>query len=171
MKKSTKKLTVASLLCALCTVLLLIGSFLEVLDLSVAALSSFIVIFAVIEMGGAYPSLIWLVSSALALLLLPNKLPAVYFSLFFGWYPILKNILERLPSIVSWALKIITFLISQAVIIYISIYVLATDDFTLSIAPALFVSGVAVFVIFDFALTRIITAYLRVWRQKLKFKI
>ena len=83
MKKSTKKLTVAAVLCAATFVVMLVGSIFDVMDLSAAALASFAVIFAVIELGGAYPVLVWLVTSSAAMLLLPNKLPAIYFALFF----------------------------------------------------------------------------------------
>lgn len=171
MKKSTKKLTVASMLCALSVVLLLVGSFVEVMDLSASALASFIVIFAVIELGGAYPLLIWAVSSALAVFLLPNKLPAIYFSLFFGWYPIVKNIYERLHTALSWFLKILSFSASFGLITYISVSIVGAEELTDTLTPLLIALGAVVFVVYDIALTRIISAYIRVWRQKIKFKL
>ncbi len=170
MKKNTKKLTVASMLCALCVVLMLIGSIIEVMDLSVSALASFIVIFAVIEMGGAYPYLIWTAGSILALLLLPNKLPAIYFAMFFGWYPIVKNYFERVAVWLSWILKTAAFVISFGGMLYVSSFFVGADEIMSDITIPLMLVGVLVFVIFDIALTRIIRAYMNIWRKKLKIK-
>ncbi len=171
MKKSTKKLTVASMLCALSFVFMLIGSFIEVMDLSASALASFIIIFAVIELGGAYPALIWAVSSAIALIMLPNKLPAIYFAVFFGWYPIVKNIFERVPTALSWVLKILSFALSFVAAFYIGMFIVGTEEIAAELTPLLAIFGIAVFAVYDIALTRIISAYMKVWRKKLKFKL
>ncbi len=171
MRKSTKRLTVASMLCALCFVLMLVGSFIDVMDLSAAALSSFIVIFAVIELRGAYPTLIWAVSSLAALLLLPNKLPAIYFLMFFGWYPIVKNIFEKLPQILSWILKTVSFALAFGIMLYVGEFFIGTDGNASELTVWLVIIGTGVFVIYDIALTKIITAYMRVWRHKLRIKL
>ena len=170
MKKSTKKLTVASMLCALCFVLMLIGSLIEVVDLSAAALASFAVIFAVIELGGAYPTLIWLSASVIGFLLLPNLLPAVYFSMFFGWYPIAKNYFERLPSVLCWAAKLVSIVVSVAAMYYIGEAVIGVGQQLEALTPILVGGTCAVFVIYDVALSRLISSYMRVWKYKLKIK-
>ena len=76
-RKQTKYLTVSAMLAALGVVLLSLGAMVEVLDISVAVLASLLTVYAVIEMGGAYPWLIWLVTSVLSLLLLPQKTPVI----------------------------------------------------------------------------------------------
>ena len=76
-RKRTKYLTVCAMLCALSVIILSLGSLIEVLDISVAVFASLLCIYAVIEIGGAYPWLVWLVTSVLALLLLPQKTPAL----------------------------------------------------------------------------------------------
>ena len=95
-RKRTKYLTVSAMLCALSVIILSLGSLIEVLDITTAVLASLLCIYAVIEMGGAYPWLIWPVTSILALLLLPQKTPALFYALFAGFYPILKEKLEKL---------------------------------------------------------------------------
>jgi len=158
------------MLCALCVVLMLIGSLIEVVDLSAAALASFAIIFAVIELGGAYPTLIWLSASVIGILLLPGKLPAVYFSMFFGWYPIAKNYFERLPSVLSWAAKLVSIAVSVTAMYYIGEAVLGVGEQIEDLTPLLIGGTCVVFVIYDIALSRIISSYLRVWKYKFKIK-
>ena len=72
-----KTLALCSMLAALGVVVLLLGSFIEVLDLSAAMLASLILVITVIETGKAWPWLTYSVTALTALLLLPYKLPAV----------------------------------------------------------------------------------------------
>ena len=171
MKKSTKKLTVAAVLCAATFVVMLVGSIFDVMDLSAAALASFAVIFAVIELGGAYPVLVWLVTSSAAMLLLPNKLPAIYFALFFGYYPILKNVFERLNKILCWVLKLMVFNAALAAVCALSAFFVGAEQEVLTVTPWLFLIGTPVFVMYDIALTKVIFSYMRVWKHKYKIKI
>ena len=53
-KKSTKRLTLCAVLTALGVVVLSLGSLLEVLDLSAAALAGMLVVIVVIEVGGPF---------------------------------------------------------------------------------------------------------------------
>ena len=93
------------MLCALGVVLLLLGSVIEVMDIAMAALASLLCIFAVIEYGGAAPWLVFSVTGVLSLILLPNKTPAAMYVVFLGYYPIIKEKLERLKKPIAWVLK------------------------------------------------------------------
>ena len=101
------------MLSALGVVFLYLGAIIEVLDLSLAAFSSLLVVFAVIELGGYWPWLVYLVTGLLALLLLPQKFGAVVYLLFTGYYPMVKRFAEsRLPRLLALALKWATFNLS-----------------------------------------------------------
>ena len=106
--EKTKKLTLSAVLAAMGVVLLMIGSF-EVLDLSMAALASFFCVFAVIEMGGGYPWMIYTITGILAVIPRPANLAAWFYILFFGYYPIVKEKLERLFKPLAWVLKLVVF--------------------------------------------------------------
>ena len=94
--RTTKRLTLSAMLVALGVVLMLFGALFEVVDLSLAALASLLLVFAMIEIGMPYPWLIWLSTSLIMFLLFPGKTVWImYFS--FGVYPILKAYIERLP--------------------------------------------------------------------------
>lgn len=168
-KKVTRRLAVSAVLAALGVVLLLLGSLVQVLDLSMAAIASLLVVFAVIEIGGKYPILIYLVTSVLSLLLLPVKTAALIYFVFAGYYPILKAVLEgRLSKPVAWGLKAVIFCAAVTVGLFSAgklflmdlSWIFANWWFLLCLLP--------VFVLYDIALTRLISAYLGKWRARLR---
>ena len=171
---STKKLTVCAMLAALGVVMLYLGAFIEVLDISMAVIASFVCIIAVIEYGGSAPWLIYAVVSILSLILLPNKTPAAFFVLFFGFYPILKEKCERLKRGLAWILKEIIFNISLFVIVILGVFVLGMENNVLLQQPVMLavivVLSELVFVLYDIALTRLISFYIIKLRHRLKFK-
>ena len=170
MRKSTKKLTVSAILCALCVIIMLAGSVIEVMDLSVAAICSFAVLFAVIELGSFYPVLLWLSASTLGILLLPVKFPALYFALFFGWYPIVKAYTERLSRLPCILIKLAACCVSVTVICAAGTLV-APEEALVALTPLLYPLACAVFILYDIAMSRMRAAYLRTWKKKLGISI
>lgn len=170
-RKQTKVLTVCAMLSALGTILLGIGSFLETLDLTAAALASVFCIYAVIEVGGAYPWMIWAVTSLLGLVLLPQKSPAVFY-LFIGCYPMLKERLEKLPRAVCLLLKLAVLHV-MLVLVWLVIRIFFPADAQIGLGwmmLGLYALGIVTFLIYDLALTRLITLYLRRLRGRLGLK-
>lgn len=165
--KRTKKLAAAAIMCALGFVILLLGSVISVLDLTAVALASFLVILAVIELRGAYPYLIWLVTGILALLLLPDKFAAVIYLTFGGIYPINKEMFERLHPAVSWILKISIFNTALSLAILIITVILRLPDTGLGFTLPLYLVCNLAFVCYDIAATSIITLYLVKLRSRL----
>ena len=94
-KNTTRDLAVCAMLSALGVVLLYLGSFVEIMDMAMAAIASFAVIITVIEYGKGAPWAVYGVTSILSLILLPQKTPAAFYALFFGFYPIIKEKIER----------------------------------------------------------------------------
>ena len=94
--KTAKKISLAAILAALAFIILLIGCVLETVTFSVAAIASLTIIVAVAELGYTYAVLLYASVSVLAFLLLPVKDPLLYFAGFFGYYPILKSVIEKI---------------------------------------------------------------------------
>ena len=170
---SAKKLTVCAMLSALGVVLLYAGSIIEVLDISMAVIASLLCVIAVIEYGGSAPWMIYGVTAVLAALLTPNKTPALFYAVFFGFYPILKEKFEKLPMALCWALKEITFNVCLVIAAFGTYFLFMSNDnalinpITLAIG---FVLCEAVFILYDIALTRLISFYIINIRKRLKFK-
>ena len=169
-----KYLTVSAMLSALGVIILGLGALIEVLDISVAVIASFLVAYAVIEIGGAYPWLIWIVTSTLALLLLPLKTPVLFYALLAGFYPIIKQKIERrMARLPAWGLKMGTLAISLLVIwgvskLFFPELLETTGGWIM--ASAMLVMGVACFVLYDLVLTKLITRYFAKWQKRFHLK-
>ena len=168
---STKKLAVCAMLSALGVVMLSLGAVIEVIDISMAVIASLLCIIAVVEYGGSAPWLVYGVTSILSLILMPQT-PALFYALFFGFYPILKEKFEKRPRLISWVLKEITFNASLVLMGLAAIYlVLGPNN---SLVNPLYIGIVAalaelVFVLYDVALTRLISFYIISLRRRFKF--
>ena len=169
--EKTKRLAICAMLSALGVVILYIGSVVEVLDISMAALASLFVIFAVIEYG-ALAWAIYGVTGILSAILLPQKLPAAMYLLFLGFYPIIKEKIEKRPSkTVQWVIKIAVFNICLLILIFLTNAVLSLEFRKIFVFEAVFVLlANFTFFIYDIAMTRLISLYLFRLRKKFRIK-
>ena len=172
-RKRTKYLTVSAMLAALGVVILSLGAVIEVLDVTTAVMASILIIYAVIELGGAYPWLVWLSTSVLAMILLPQKTPAIFYALFAGFYPIVKEKLEKLKYPISYLLKLVLFHLSIGgiLLVFHLFFPSMLDMGGFSWMPiALYVAGLLCFIVYDFALTHLITYYLVKLQKRFRIK-
>ena len=169
-RNKTKTITVCAMLSALGVVVLYLGSFIEVLDASMAVIASVMSIIAVIEFGRGASWSIYAVTSVLSLILLPNKSVAVMYAAFFGFYPILKEVFEKKNKVVAWILKEITFnaaLVVCFVILRFVIFIgVPAIPIMMYVIGALLLEGV--FVLYDIAMTRLISLYIFKLRNRLR---
>lgn len=168
-KNKTKMLALSSCFVALGVTLMYFGAVTNVLDLTMVAVTSIAVYFAVIEMGSYYPYMIYAATSILALILLPDKFSAVAYMAFGGIYPILKEKLEKLKKPICVLLKFLFFNVAGVAVILVSVFILNlnSEDGTLYYAGVLLLANVA-FLLYDIAMTRMITLYLFKFRKTLK---
>ena len=156
---------------ALCTTILYLGSFIEVLDMSMAVLASLLSMIIVVEYGGSAPWSVFGVTAILSLLLLPNKFPALLYTLFFGYYPIIKEKIEKLRlNFVGWVIKIGVFAVATALLLLLTkLFTSELDVPGGTIITIMFVVLSAItLVLYDIVLTRIISFYIIKLRQRFK---
>ena len=77
---------------ALGVIILDIGSLIEVLDVSMAAIASLICILTVAEYGRIYAWMVFAATALAAMLVLPEKFTPSLYALLLGYYPILKEL-------------------------------------------------------------------------------
>ncbi len=159
------------MLAALSVILLYLGSLVEVVDLSMAVIASLACVLAVIEYGKSAPWLVFGVTAVLSLVLLPNKSPALMYTMFFGYYPILKEKFEKKPLVACWVLKEIVFNVAL-VLIFIAMKMLLflPDNIPFMLYLIAVVLCELIFVIYDIALSRLISLYVYRLRKRFKFK-
>ena len=169
--QKTKKLAICSALSALGVVTLILGSLFGVLDISMAVIASLFAIIAVIEYGGSAPWLVFAVTSVLSLMIMPQNSSAWMYMLFFGYYAIIKEKLERRNKILSWVFKELIFNAALAAIFVIGKLLLYKNTSEpLIIYIALIALCEMVFPIYDIALTRLISMYVYKIRNRFNFK-
>ena len=156
----TKKISFAAILAALSFILMLIGCTVETVTFSVAAIASLCTVVAIIELGYGYAFMLYLAVSVLSFLLLPIKDPLIYFAGFFGYYPIVKALSEKLGKALSYVIKGLVFSAAFFGILYFCLKIIAPG---VTLTPIIIIGAylvlIAVFYVFDVALTKLINSY------------
>ncbi len=166
----TKALAFCAVLSALGVIILYLGSIIEVLDLSMAAISSLLCAITVIEIGGAYPYLVYVVTSVLSLLLLPQKFGAIIYALIAGYYPILKIKLDsiNMNRIFKIIIKLAVLNAAMGISAFLSAWFLTGGTaISKTYYLSLFAVGNLTFIVFDYALTMLFRLYFLKYRKLL----
>lgn len=167
-RRRTRRMVVCALLIALGVVIMMVGSLIDVLDLCTAAVVALACVVVKIEYGRAYPWAVYAGTAILALLLTPQKGAALVYAAF-GYYPILKAYIERLPRYGSAAVKCGVFVLCEVVMITLGDLIFGADELlTPLLYAALYAVGFVTLWLYDVLLTRLITRYLRQWRARVQ---
>ena len=165
-RRRTKRLAICAMLASLGVVILYFGALLEIFELCVVALTAMLLVPVVIEYKRGYPWGIYATTALLSLLLLPQKMPGVVY-LLFGFYPIVKAYLERLPCLICFVCKQGIFILIEAGVVMASNLILGVEEMPLWYDISLVLLGYATLVLFDIALTKLITLYMRKYRDRI----
>ena len=169
--RQTKKITLSAMLTALGTVLMVLGAFIDVIDLSVCALASLLVVFVYIEIGSPFTWLVWLCTSLLTFLLFPGKAIWIEYFAIFGIYPILKAYIERLPRFLWFLLKFVyigamLLLLTFLVELIIGVPLIVADSIWIKVG--IYVIMYVAFFAYDVFITVCVRLYLERLRHRFK---
>ena len=163
MSSQVRSLTRSALSAAAGVTTLYIGSVLPGAKLSFLWIATLGVVFRKMSCSGWWPLGCYAVTALLSLLLLPDKTLALLYSLFMGFYPLLKLRAERLRRIWSrWAVKLGCFHVSALLLWAISR--VSTSLRAAMGANALWflwAAGLAFFLLYDYVLGQLILYYIR----------
>ena len=133
------------------------------------ALASVFLMPVVIECGPRWATAVYTAEALLALLITPDMEAKLLFVAFFGYYPIIKSLTERLKSrSLEWACKLLVFngaiVAAYAVLTAVGF---SLDMFRISglaiplwgFLLAFLLAGNVVFILYDTALTRLLPLY------------
>ena len=166
-KSATRKVAVCGVFAALCLVILWLGG-MTVLDLSVLVVCALMTMLLVVETGERMAWIYAAATSALTLILLPDKLYAVEYILFAAVYPILKLHFEKLPALLAWPVKI-SFLDSMLLLcVVLGRFVFMAGEDYYALSWVTIGVGTAFFVLFDVTLSLCISLYIVKLRKKLR---
>jgi len=172
MRKGTRGLVLGALFSALAVVSLYIASLWPTGQLGFAAVAALFIAAAVIESGSVYGALVFVVTSLISFFIMPNRAPLLLFICFFGYYPILKSLAERLRNIIvqtiiklavfNLALTAVRFLFSEMLLggdgnANVRIVIIGEFD----VEPFyLYIIGSLGFLAYDYGFTKLIRFYI-----------
>lgn len=152
---------------ALSTVLMLFTGLIPIGTYALPAMAGVLLIVVVVELGTAWAWPVYAASSVLSYLVAGDREAAMLFILFFGYYPVLKAMIEkRRKGFLSYVLKFLVFNAAMVAGYFISITLLAVppESFTLfgrNLAVVLLLAGNLVFFLYDAAISSLVVAYYR----------
>ncbi|MBR6361429.1 MAG: hypothetical protein IKS04_06495 [Clostridia bacterium] len=169
--KQSSKCAIGGIVASLSLVLMISVAVVPFLTYALPAIAGAMMIFAVIEINRKWAFGIYAAVSILGLFLVPDKEVAVMYLAFFGYYPIIKSLLEsKCGRVLEWALKLISFLSTMVISYYLMIKFMGVtidemDTWGKWAVPILLGMGTFAFVIYDLALTRLVFLYDLKWRK------
>lgn len=159
MKNKTKNTALCGVMTALSVVLMLFTTVLPILMYVLPIVTGLLVLFTADITNQKWAVGVYFSTAFLSLLLLTDKEAALTYCLFFGYYPIIKDIIEKLPRWASWVLKFLLFNVA-AVLIGVTgtfIFGISGDEYNefgkLTIPILLFMANI-VFILYDMCLTK-----------------
>ena len=178
--RQTKKITLSAACIALGVLFMALGAFVEVLDLTVAALCSCLMAFVFIEIGDKYAFGVWIGTSILGAIFFTHSLVWVTYFLICGIYPILKAYIERQRRVIWIPLKLVYFVIASTALILVSELLLGIPFFEDDFAVPFFEDNMMIFrallyvllivatFVYDVFMTVMIRAYFARFRKYIK---
>lgn len=172
--KQSSKCAIGGIVSALSLVLMISVAIIPFLTYALPAVASVLITFVVMEIDKKWAFGVYCTVSILGFLLVGDKEVAMMYIAFFGYYPIIKAVFEsKIPAAASWILKLILFNASivAAYVVMINLMGVTVDeinDYGMIAVPVLLGAGSVAFVLYDIALTKIITLYIMKWRKLFK---
>lgn len=161
--QSAGRIAITAMLTALSLILLYVSAFLPTGRMGVVAAAGLLPAAAVVSGGLSAGALCWAGTGLLGLLLLPDKGNALLYLLFFGIYPLVKCLVERLRKLpLEILLKLVFF---NAVF---SVFWFGLRAVFLSALPLpelahwlVYLLGNIVFLVYDFGFSKLIDVYVQ----------
>ena len=155
--KKTRYTTISGMVSALSVVIMLLTNIMPSMMYVIPIITGAIV-FAINEIIGKKWALgVFFVTSLISFILLADKEVALNYTLFFGYYPLLKPLYEKLPKVLSWGVKVLTFNVALVAIALIVTFIFRLpfldEDFGKLTIPLFAILFNIVFVMYDIMFT------------------
>ena len=139
---------------ALTVVLMILGAVLELGMYACPLLAGVFFVLVGEKYGRKYHVMLYAVSAVLCFLLVPNIEQNLIFAGFFGWYPIIRPSLQKLPKILSWIVKFGIFNGVVLAIEWLVMRILVPEAVGSAILWVLLILGNITFLFYDLMIPR-----------------
>lgn len=165
--KSASSVAFGGIISALAVLLMFFTGVFPFATYALPALAGLLLVVIVIDHGMKWAWCVYAAISALAILITPDREAAVMFVLFFGYYPILKSLLERIRfRVTEYILKFALFNAAMVISYLLIIYVLGIPDILDEFGELgkygvwiMLGLGNIVFILYDITISRLIYIY------------
>lgn len=159
MKNKTKNTAISGLMTALSVVLMMLTTLIPVFMYVIPIATGLVVLFVADISDKKWGVGVYFSTAFLSLFLITDKEAALTYALFFGYYPLIKDIIEKLPKAWGWLLKLALFNASAVGIGVISFYLFGVsgeeyEEFGKFTIPILLIMANVAFVLYDFCITK-----------------
>ena len=172
--RESKKIALCGILTAASAVVMFLGGLFPFATFTAPAVAGMFLLPLMVEYGAKAGLSGYAAVSLLVFFLVPSKEISLIFIFFFGYYPVIKMLIERKGSkIIKYAIKFVVFNVSVISMYSVMIMVFpisqVVEDFAEGgtiYAVLLILMGNVAFVIYDIAVSRIIMMYKYVLRPR-----
>lgn len=171
--KNSAKTALGGIITALSLTTMLATTAIPFLTYALPALAGALLILMVIEINKRWAFCAYVAVSFLSFIILADKEAAMMYIAFFGYYPILKPLIEEKikSNALSWVIKELIFNAAVVAAYVIIIFVMGIplddmEDHGVLGVVFLLAAGNVMFVLYDICLTRLVSLYLNKWQKK-----
>ncbi len=170
--RNSGKIALGGLISALCLVCMFLTGLIPFATIALPAIAGVLLIVVVIELGKRWALLVYAAVSLLSILLTADMEAKLLFILFFGYYPILKAVVEKMSNrLLQWTCKLAVFNAAAIGAYLLAVFVFSLpvqlELFGVSIPLVLLLAGNVVFVIYDYAVTALTSVYVLQFQSKI----
>ena len=154
MRTSTKRMATCSMMAALCVVLMVLGAILELGMYACPLFAGLCFIPIGQKYGRKYHITLYVASSILCFLMVPNMEENLMFAGLFGWYPIVRPVLQKLPKVIRWICKLVIFNVVVIAIEWLVMTILVPEVMGDALLWVLLILGNITFLAYDFMIPK-----------------
>ncbi len=179
-KKISYKVSLGGIVSALCLVMMFLTAVIPPLNITLPLFAGMLISVVAIEISHSWAFVTYVVVSVLSFFLTPDKEAAIFFAVLFGYYPILKDVTEKIKfKPFQWIIKIIIFNAAIVIIYQLTVKLLGTVDLIEEFGfmkqymlPALLLIFNFILILYDVTLGMVKDAYVKWFRPTFlkKFK-
>lgn len=165
--KSSYKVSLGGVIASLCLVMMFLTAVFPLLSMTLPLFAGMLMTVVAMEINCSWAFVTYAVVVVLAFFVTPDKDAWLFFTMLFGYYPILKSYFEKLRSrLLCIVCKFLVLNAAVVAIFYILMNVTGTLDlfeefgfYNDWLIPALLVFANFVFILYDYSLNAIVVCY------------
>lgn len=179
-KKVSYKVSLGGIVAALCLTMMFLTAVFPPLNMTLPLFAGMLISVVAIEISPSWALVTYIVVAILSFFITPDKEAAIFFGVLFGYYPVLKDTVDKMKAkAIALIIKLVVFDAAMVLIYYATVYIFGTIDIFEEFGflgefmiPALIVIMNLIFFLYDYCLTVIKEAYIKWFRPTFlrKFK-